>query len=112
MKAYTEITQWQVPYTAPNHEYLLDGDRMLAYRAHGQGNPVFFKNPIRFDRRGRKFIEIDTAVFNIAKEVESKLIAVAGSKGNTYYINPEDNSCTCPGYMFRGSCKHVKDLVK
>ena len=40
---------------------------------------------------------------NNIKEVE-------GSKGAKYIVNLDDNTCTCPGYTFRGACKHVKEL--
>lgn len=37
---------------------------------------------------------------------------VAGSKGASYEVSvgPGGNSCTCPGFTFRGACKHVKEL--
>jgi len=40
-----------------------------------------------------------------------EVIEVQGSKGNTYYITMSDTpNCSCPGYQFRGSCKHIKEL--
>jgi uncharacterized Zn finger protein len=30
---------------------------------------------------------------------------VQGSNGKVYYI--EDGKCTCPGFKFRGNCKHT-----
>ena len=30
---------------------------------------------------------------------------VVGSKGQKYII--EDDKCSCPGFKFRGACKHV-----
>jgi uncharacterized Zn finger protein len=35
---------------------------------------------------------------------------VKGSKGQTYIINLDENTCTCSGYTFRGACKHIKEL--
>jgi predicted nucleic acid-binding Zn finger protein len=32
---------------------------------------------------------------------------VKGSNGNTYTI--EDGKCSCPGFTYRGNCKHVKE---
>ena len=29
--------------------------------------------------------------------------------GNTYTI--EDGKCSCPGFVYRNDCKHVKELV-
>jgi uncharacterized Zn finger protein len=37
---------------------------------------------------------------------------VSGSKGNVYSIDTDDKTCTCPGYMHRGTCKHIMELVK
>jgi uncharacterized Zn finger protein len=42
---------------------------------------------------------------------ESMVVEVKGSKGNSYFVNVEENTCTCPGFTFRGACKHIKELV-
>lgn len=103
MKAYKEITDW----TTPNHTYLLDGNSLVAYIVDGN-DPYYFKNPIKgFDKRGRKFIELDDNPFTIS--VKSNLREVKGSKGNSYFVNDEDHTCTCPGFTFRGKCKHVNN---
>jgi hypothetical protein len=40
---------------------------------------------------------------------------VKGSKGNSYTVrrNPRNNavSCSCPGFKFRGKCKHLKAAI-
>lgn len=38
---------------------------------------------------------------------------VQGSKGEVYVVTVSGNSasCTCSGFQFRRSCKHIKDLV-
>ena len=40
-------------------------------------------------------------------------ITVQGSKGNTYIVTKENGkaSCTCPGYGFRKTCKHVQEVM-
>ena len=40
-------------------------------------------------------------------------ITVQGSKGNTYIVTKENGkaSCTCPGFSFRKTCKHVQELA-
>ena len=40
----------------------------------------------------------------------SDVVEVQGSKGAVYYVNTTENTCTCPGYTYRGTCKHVKEL--
>lgn len=107
MEAVREITEWADGTTA-NHTYLLDGDKMVAYIPFGRKAATVFKNPIRIDKRGRKFEKLKTNPFDI--KPESNLIEVQGSKGQTYYIDPEAKTCTCSGYTFRGACKHTKDL--
>ena len=37
---------------------------------------------------------------------------VQGSKGAEYRVTLGANSsCTCPGFTFRGDCKHIKELA-
>lgn len=40
---------------------------------------------------------------------EIKVVDIVGSKGKTYQvtITPTGRSCTCSGYEFRKSCKHI-----
>lgn len=110
MQAYQETTDWK----HPNHIYLLDGTTLIAYIKHGETTPFYFKNPIKgFDKRGRKFNLVTPSPFNkpAVVDVMPWIKKVTGSKpGVTYTVNTEENTCTCPGYTFRGSCKHVKEL--
>jgi len=109
MLALKEITDWGKS-TAPNHTYLLDGTNLVAYIKQGDIKPFYFKSPIKgFDKRGRKFLELKDNPFEV--KVQSHLRVVAGSKGNTYSVDDEAGTCTCPGFTFRGACKHIKELV-
>jgi len=108
MQAYKEITVWDDP--TPNHIYLLDGDKMVAYIKQGTTEPFYFKKPIVISRSGRKFEELKKNPFTVDIPVESFIIKVQGSKGQTYSVNTEEHTCTCPGFTFRGDCKHVKEL--
>lgn len=104
MRAYKEITEW----ATPNHTYLLDGNNLIAYIKEGEIEPFYFKNPIKgFDKRGRKFIELDDNPFEIS--ITSSLREIRGSKGNSYFVNDLEHTCTCPGFTFRGKCKHLGD---
>ena len=40
-------------------------------------------------------------------------IVVQGSKGNTYVVTKENGkaTCTCPGFGFRKTCKHVQEVM-
>jgi len=49
------------------------------------------------------------------KPVESRTVQVANSKGNGFYevsIGPAGSSCTCTGFGFRRTCKHVDSVLK
>jgi hypothetical protein len=86
------------------HTYLLDGTNLVAYVKVGTQEPFYFKNPIKgFDRRGRKFAPGNVTLFNTKKETHGK--TVIGSSGQTYTVTEE--SCTCPGFTYRGTCKHM-----
>jgi hypothetical protein len=108
MKAIQEVTKWDLDYQ-PNHVYLVDGDRMLAYQVSGQ-EPRYLKTGIRFETGGRKFVEVKNHAFVI--KTKSTLIEVKGSKGDTYFVDPEKGTCTCAASKFRGTCKHVKEVLK
>lgn len=89
------------------HVYLLDGNTLVAYIKAGTKTPYYFKSGIKgFDKRGRKFVAVKPNPFK--SKAKTNTIAVQGSKGQTYYVDPEAKTCTCPGFQFRGSCKHLE----
>lgn len=103
MEALQETTGGQFP----PHIYLLDGNKLVSYIKSGETEPFYFKNPIKgFDKRGRKFEVVKPNPF---KERKSNAITVTGSKGQVYYVDAEARSCTCPGFQFRGACKHLAE---
>lgn len=109
MEAVRETTGGQFPA----HTYLLDGTKLVAYVKVNTTEPFWFRNPIKgFDRRGRKFVTVDAAMFAVPDTVaDHVLIEVQGSKGAVYWVDPEAKTCTCPGFTFRGACKHMAVLV-
>ena len=115
MEAVREVTVWTgVDYRQPNHDYLLDGDRVVAYRPWGTGEIIRGSGKLKIDRRGRKFEKLEPNPFHAfmhAKREEPVVLEVKGSKGNSYFVNKEEKTCTCPGFTFRGACKHVAELV-
>ena len=112
MQAFKEITVWADGATQINHTYFLEGDKMVAYIRYGTAEPFWFKSPIKISKSGRKFERVSDDLFTGSFNVltPSNIKEVEGSKGAKYIINLDDNTCTCPGYTFRGTCKHVKEL--
>ena len=117
MKALKEITDW----TVPNHTYIVEGNNLLAYIKQGTSSVHYFTKPIKgFDQRGRKFETVDVPLVDWAQSLREHVEAaepvswmktVQGSKpGVTYQVNTIEHTCTCPGFQFRGKCKHVEEL--
>ena len=113
MEALLETTVWENGETK-NHTYLLEGTSLVAYIKAGEDKPFYFKNPIKhFDKRGRTFVKVSADPFKVKQAVQpSYLKTVAGSKpGVTYTVNTQDQTCTCPGFTFRGKCKHIQEAL-
>ena len=120
MKYYQEVTDWGTA-NAQNHIYYLNDERsfMVGYIKQGTKDLFKFKQPIRIDVRGRKFVEVkakkgepDSVYFGKKEEPAKEAIEVEGSNGKKYYLTKVGNkySCTCPGFMFRHTCKHVQGV--
>jgi hypothetical protein len=65
--------------------------------------------PVRIIERSR-VVEIDNSPVSISTDdVAAKTIMVAGSRGETYTvtIDKTGTTCTCKGFQFRGTCKHI-----
>ena len=90
------------------HTYLLDGTNLVAYVKANETTAFYFRNPIKgFDRRGRKFKPGNKNLFTIKKASNER--TVIGSSGQTYTVT--EHSCSCPGYTYRGTCKHMAEHV-
>ena len=102
MEALKETTGGQFPA----HTYLLDGNNLVSYIKRGETEPFYFKKPIKgFDKRGRKFESVTPNPFKV--KTSSNLITIKGSNGKEYTLDPDTKTCTCPGFTFRGACKHL-----
>ena len=125
MKIVQEITVWKdITYRQPNHVYLMDGDKVYAYSKWGQGPAEYMRTPLRIARRGRKFVEVKNNPWNFdlnlvtaqeePEKPQGQVWTVAGSKGNKYFVNLSVGqwSCTCPGFGFRGKCRHVTETAE
>ena len=112
MKWFAETTDWKD--AIKNGIYLLDDgkSKMYAFRSPVTNSIKVFRNPIRMDMRGRKFMVNPVQFKTELTEPEGRVWNVTGSKGDTYQVNEVrgDWSCSCSGFKFRGECKHVKEL--
>lgn len=107
MKLFRETTDWDTP----NHTYILDDSKQYAYGYSVLGTePIYmFKKPIRFDIRGRKFVFVQNYAGEETAVREIVSVQVEGSKGVDYTVILEDEkaTCTCPGFQYRGDCRHI-----
>jgi hypothetical protein len=117
MKFFEETTNYKD--SIPNGTYLMDDSktRMYAFVKAGSKYVFTFKNPIRIDTRGRTFKAVDNT-FEYVMPQEGKSNnprwEVKGSKGDTYIVEKTHNglTCTCSGFKFRASCKHITEIAK
>lgn len=114
MKFYKETTDW-ADSNASNHTYLLSDDRskMYAYVRVGTSLVKQFKNPIRIDTRGRRFVEVpNTFNYKLPGEDAGKTWSVTGSRGDIYTVTDTADGlvCSCSGFKFRGRCRHVDGI--
>lgn len=114
MKWFAETTDYKD--SVPNGIYLLDDSKskMYAFKPRGTGEIKTFKNPIRIDVRGRKFV-INPVQFKTKlkeEEPEGRYWIVKGSKGDEYKVSEVNGnySCSCSGFKFRGRCKHAESV--
>lgn len=107
MEAIREVTVWEGVERQPNHTYLMDGVKAVAYIKWDESEPYYFKTPMRIDKRGRKFVPADIKLFGNRK-LSSSVVKVTGSKGKVYSVDTDTKTCTCPGFTFRGNCKHLE----
>lgn len=99
-----EITDWG-KYKVNNGVYHVSSSgKLVAYQVNQDSEVQVLKTPsTQFSKARRKF----TKIGEYAEELPKNAIQVKGSNGNVYTI--EDGKCSCPGFTFRGNCKHVQE---
>ena len=99
-----------------NGVYLMNDSKtkMYAYVRPGAASAKEFKNPITIDTRGRTFVVVKGRFGADIKEpvAINPRWTVTGSKGDKYVVEKTDHgyNCSCSGFKFRGSCRHVKEI--
>lgn len=114
MKWYRETTQWS--NGMQNGVYLMNESRSkaFAYRSPVTQDIRVFSKPMGIDIRGRQFV-INQEQWSVNIEeprATGTVTEVLGSRGDVYRVteNLGQWSCTCSGFRFRGSCKHITQV--
>ena len=104
-----EVTGTVGDFTYQPHLYYVNGADKLVWFQVGDYSRGLDKYavPKKFYRTGRKFEKIG----EIEEETPANVVEVAGSNGNRYQVDLDEKNCSCPGYKFRGSCKHVEQAI-
>lgn len=108
MKIVQETTRW-ADSTANNLYLVTDNmEYIIAYVPEGQRESRRFSKPIRWDSRGRTF-----KILREIAENDANTVIVEGSKGQKYTLTRANGTwaCTCPGYAYRGNCRHAASKV-
>lgn len=90
----------------PNHSYLLnDAGIAIGMRRFSAGEVIRFRTPLVLDTRGRTFKLVDDLGSDTPGS--SRVVKVAGSKGDVYFVDLYRKQCSCTGFKYRGDCKHL-----
>jgi hypothetical protein len=90
----------------PHIYYVNDADKLVWFQVGDYSRGLDkYRVPKKFYRSGRKFEKIG----EIEEEAVANIVKVAGSKGSVYTVNLDEGTCTCTGFRFRGTCKHLQD---
>jgi hypothetical protein len=81
LEVIKEVTVWDVDYRQPNHVYLMDGEKVLAYQKWGEGEPIYYDTKRKLDKRKRQFVKVKVSPFNsdniLVKKTTSQKTGVA-----------------------------------
>lgn len=101
-----EITDWG-KYKVNNGIYHVNSAGKLVAFQPNADEPVQELNvpSTQFSKARRKFKKIGS----YPEPKKENVIEVKGSTGNIYYVDTDKRTCTCPGFTYRGNCKHVKE---
>ena len=102
-----EVTDWG-KYKVNNGIYhVASSGKLVAYQPNKNAPIQELKVPsTQFSKSRRKFVKIGER----EEELPSHIKKITGSKGNIYLLDTEKMTCTCPGFTYRGNCKHVKEI--
>lgn len=108
IKILREITGTVNGFTYRPHLYYVRGDKLVWFQVSDYSRGLDkYAVPKKFDRARRKFETIG----EIEEESPANVVEVAGSKGSKYQVYLDEKNCSCPGYKFRGQCKHIEQAI-
>ena len=100
-----EVTDWG-KYKVNNGVYHVNSaGKLVAYQPRVDAPLQILNVPsTQFSKSRRKFKKIGER----PEEIDANVITIKGSTGREYVIDLDKKTCTCPGFTYRGHCKHVK----
>ena len=96
-----EVTEWNTPIY--NGIYHVNAQGQLVAYENSEGLKEFISPMKGFSKSRRKFVKIGERTDIYRPDVRR----VEGSNGKIYIIT--DGKCSCPGFMYRGDCKHARN---
>lgn len=65
LQVLKEVSQWAVDFRQPNHTYLMDGSKVIAYQQWHEGPAIYFSAPQNLVKTRRQFekIKLKDSVF-------------------------------------------------
>ncbi len=112
MKMFLETTKWEG--NTPNHTYILDDSKskLFGYIKAGTKEEIILSKPMMGFNTSRRTFKLVGEYKE--PETEKRTWKVTGSRGDTYTVTEEENGlvCTCPGFIYRGKCKHEQQIQK
>jgi len=63
LEVLRETTVWKVDFRQPNHVYLMEGSKVIAYQKWGEGEPIYYANKQKLDKRRRTFEKVKVSPF-------------------------------------------------
>jgi SWIM zinc finger len=113
-------SKWDRPGVWANpgpREFVYEGQQVPAYKWSVPGTICMTTGDARWPVREihpDSIISVDGVERTVEVKPAVEIFTVEGSKGSIYTVTIEGGrrTCTCPGFTFRRSCKHVTQELK
>ena len=107
-----ETTDWGDADVTNGIYHLNDDGHLVGYEGPKTGYKKF-KSPMKHFNKSRRKFEVVGKYEDVDEVSNVERIEFTGSKGNTYFVTVDADKvkCTCPGYTYRGKCKHSDEVI-